>query len=301
MAHQSSVGAVFPSEDEIERLVVGPQSVTWQFSSDVRLLLAPLYALLLQVAHPTVAAGVWDHSDFEKRPWDRLMRTFDFLLVLQYGGREAAAAGRRVREIHTTINGVRADGRRYSALEPGAYAWVHATLIETYVRAHQHFGRPMTREQSERFYREFVGLGRLVGVRDGELPSSWDGFRVYFDHMVADELGPSETIDHLLAAVRRPASPGLRFVPEPLWSVLRLPPARLAYLGGVGLMPSTLRDRLRINWSRRDELEFRLISIGSRALNPILPTALKALGPTELRWRRSEMARHSETAARRSC
>jgi uncharacterized protein (DUF2236 family) len=291
----SSVGGLFPSEDEIERLVVGPKSVTWQFSSDVRLLLAPLYALLLQVAHPTVAAGVWDHSDFERRPWHRLMRTFHFLLVLQYGGREAVAAGRQVREIHTTISGVWADGRRYSALERGAYTWVHATLIETYVRAHQHFGRPMTRDQLERFYREFVGLGRLLGVREGDLPSSWDGFRVYFDQMVAHELGPNETIDHLLAVVRRPASPGLRFVPELLWSVLRLPPARLAYLGGVGLVPSALRERLHVNWSLRDELEFRLISMSSRALDPILPAALKTLGPTELRWRRSDIARHSAT------
>lgn len=291
----SSGDGLFPSEDEIERLVVGPQSVTWRFSSDVRLLLAPLYALLLQVAHPTVAAGVWDHSDFETRPWDRLMRTFDFLLVLQYGGADAVAEGRRLREMHTTITGVRADGRRYCALERGAYSWVHATLIETYVRAHQHFGRPMKREQLERFYREFVGLGRLVGVREGDLPSSWDGFRVYFDHMVAHELGPNETVDHLLAAVRKPASPGLRFVPEFLWTALRLPPARLVYLGGLGLMPSNLRERLHVNWSRREELEFRLISMSSRALDPILPAALKTLGPTELRWRRSEIARHSAT------
>ena len=112
--------------------------------------------------------------------------------------------------------------------------------------------------------------------------------------MVAHELGPNETVDHLLAAVRKPASPGLRFVPELLWTVLRQPPARLAYLGGVGLMPSSLRERLRVNWSRRDELEFRLISMSSRALDPILPAALGPR-PTELRWRRSEIARHSGT------
>ncbi|MGN6168911.1 MAG: oxygenase MpaB family protein [Solirubrobacteraceae bacterium] len=291
----SHAGRLFPGDDEIDGLIVGPQSVTWQFTSDVRLLLAPLYALLLQVAHPTVAAGVWDHSDFERRPWDRLMHTFDFLLVLQYGGPEAVAAGRRVRELHEGIEGVRADGQHYRALDRGAYAWVHSTLIETYVRAHQHFGRPMTREQSERFYQEFVGLGRLVGVREDDLPSSWSGFRTYFDHMAAHELGPNETVDHVLAAVRKPASPGLRFVPELLWRVLRLPPTRLAYLGGVGLMPASLRERLQVGWNRRDEVEFRLIAASSRALDPVLPAALKTLGPTELRWRRREIARHSST------
>src|SRR5947209_20588000 len=86
---------------QIDPLIVGPQSVTWQFTSDVRLFFAPLYALLLQVAHPTVAAGVRDYSDFDKRPLERLLRTIDYLVLLQYGGLEAAAAGRRLRQLHT--------------------------------------------------------------------------------------------------------------------------------------------------------------------------------------------------------
>jgi uncharacterized protein (DUF2236 family) len=281
---------LFPREDELDRLIVGPESITWRFTSDVRLLLAPLYALLLQVAHPTVAAGVRDYSDFERRPWERLFHTCDYLLVLQYGGREAVAMGRRVRRLHQSMQGVRADGQPYCALDRGAYAWVHATLIETYVRAHQHFGRPMTREQLERFYREFVGLGRLAGVREGDLPNSWAGFRAYFDRMVSQELGPNETVDHVLTAACKPASPGLRFVPELLWPALRMPPVRLAYLGGVGLMAPTLRARLHITWSRRDELEFRLVAATSRALNPVLPEALKTLGPRELRWRQRASA-----------
>ena len=56
-----------------------------------------LYPLLLQVAHPTVGAGVHDYSDFEQRPWDRLMKTIDYVSLLVYGGRDAAAAGRRLR------------------------------------------------------------------------------------------------------------------------------------------------------------------------------------------------------------
>ena len=289
----SSETGLLPSENEIARLIVGPESVTWQYTSDVRLLLAPVYALLLQVAHPTVAAGVLQYSDFERRPWHRLMRTFEYLLVLQYGGREAAAAGRWVREMHKGIKGMRADGRPYCALEPGPYAWVHATLIETYVRAHQYFGRQMMKPHVEQFYREFIGLGRLVGVRDEDLPKDWEGFRAYFDHMVSNELGHNETVDRVLAAVRRPASPELNFVPELAWRALLLPPARLSYLGGVGLLPPALRERLHIPWTRRDELEFRLIAAGARALDPLLPATLKMLGPTELRWRRRALERAS--------
>ena len=55
----------------------------------MRLYAVMLYPLLLQVAHPTVAAGVRDYSDFERRPWDRLMRTLDYVSLLVYGGPDA--------------------------------------------------------------------------------------------------------------------------------------------------------------------------------------------------------------------
>src|SRR5205807_8487468 len=70
-----TMSAVFPTEDEVAQVLVGPDSVSWQRGSDARLYLVMLYPLLLQVAHPTVGAGVRDYSDFEKRPWARLLRT----------------------------------------------------------------------------------------------------------------------------------------------------------------------------------------------------------------------------------
>jgi uncharacterized protein (DUF2236 family) len=286
----SSDSGVFPSEDEIDRLIVGPESITWQFTSDVRLFFAPLYALLLQVAHPTVAAGVRDYSDFDMRPLERLLRTVDYLVLLQYGGREAAAVGRRLRDLHTHLRGVRADGQRYHALEPAAYAWVHATLLETYVRGHERFGRPMTCAQLHRFYREYVGLGRLVGVGQEDLPASWEGFRAYFDRMVDGELSHNETVDRVLQTARKPAGPQLPHVPEALWRAVGLPGARLMYLGGVGLLPAVLRERLRISWSRREELQFRTLAASSRALEHVLPRRLKVMGPTQLRWRRRVIA-----------
>ena len=174
---------LFPSETEIERLLVRPESVTWRFASDVRLYAVMLYPLLLQVAHPTVGAGVRDYSDFEHRPWDRLMRTLDYVSLLVYGGPDAIAAGRRLRAIHKGFQGTRPDGQRYYALEPHAYAWVHATLLESYVAGHAHFGRPMSPVELETFYREYRGLGRLIGVREGDLPEDWAGFRRYFDEI----------------------------------------------------------------------------------------------------------------------
>src|SRR5947209_17536516 len=92
--------AIFPDQNEARELLVGPDSVSWRIVSDVRLYTVMLYPLLLQVAHPTVGAGVHDYSDFERRPWQRLIRTIDYVTLLVYGGEAAIPAGRRLREMH---------------------------------------------------------------------------------------------------------------------------------------------------------------------------------------------------------
>ena len=121
-------GALFPSDTESDRLLVGPESVAWRSTSDVRLNFAVLYPLLLQVAHPTIDAAVGD----------------------------------------------------YSALEPAAYAWVHATLVDAFVRGTACFTSAMSEPETDRFYREYRGLGRLIGVRERDLPPTWARFRSYF-------------------------------------------------------------------------------------------------------------------------
>jgi uncharacterized protein (DUF2236 family) len=113
-------GMIFPSEAEPDQLVLGPESVAWRTTSDVRLNLAVLY------------------------------------------------------------RGTKGDGRRYSALEPEAYAWVHATLLETFIRANASFCQPMSAAELDRFYREYRSLGRLIGVREQDLPANWPQFGAYF-------------------------------------------------------------------------------------------------------------------------
>ncbi len=281
---------VLPSEQEARRLLVGPDSVTWQRASDARLYAVMLYPLLLQVAHPTVGAGVRDYSDFENRPWNRLLQTIDYVTLLVYGGEQAIEAGRRLRNLHKQFRGMREDGERYHALEPDSYAWVHATLIETYVAGHRHFGTPLTRAQTERFYREYRGLGRLIGVRERDLPDSWTGFQAYFEEMVATQLVRTSSVDRVMRSVRYAAPPPLP-IPRPVWRAARIPARRGLYLGGVGLMAPELRDRLGIRWSQRDQAEFRLAGAVSRSLTPVLPERMRVMGPGTLRWRSKAIRR----------
>ena len=86
------MAGVLPGPEHSHDLAIAPGSVTWRYASDARAMLGAGAALLLQVAHPTVAAGVRGHSDFERDPWGRLLRTLDFVNLLIYGGPDAAVS-----------------------------------------------------------------------------------------------------------------------------------------------------------------------------------------------------------------
>ncbi len=277
-------------EARARRLLVGPDSVCWRYCSDVRLNFAILFSLLLQVAHPTVGAGVRDFSEFEQHPYERVLRSVDYVTLLVYGGDDAIAAGRRLRALHKRFTGVRDDGRRYSALEPGAYAWVHATLLKSYVAGHAQFGRPMSPTEVERFYAEYCGLGRLIGVRPRDLPSTWSRFCAYFERVSESELEPNESVRRVLRAVDL-AGPSILPLPGPLSAVTRIPVRRALWLGGVGLLAPELRQRLEIGWNVADELSFRALGRLTRAMTPVMPERLLTAGPGQLRARRAAIAR----------
>src|SRR3954453_11090404 len=89
-------------------------SIAWRYASDARTMMGAGAALILQVAHPTVAAGVREHSNFEEDPWGRLLHPLHHVNLLNYGGPEAeSATGERLREMPKRIKGVAPDGRRY--------------------------------------------------------------------------------------------------------------------------------------------------------------------------------------------
>jgi uncharacterized protein (DUF2236 family) len=283
---------LLPSAEEARALVPPPGSITWRRAGDARLLAASGYALLLQVAHPTVGAGVREHSNFRQDPWGRLLRTLDYANVMVYGEPDQAAAmGRWVRETHRRIKGVDAAGRRYHALDPEPYAWVHATLAEAIVTGHRRFGRPMTRIEVEDFWTQWRGLGRLLGVRERDLPEGWAAFRTYFDRMVEHRLEDNPTVHDVLDALARPARPPVPALTEGAWRVARLPASRLGRLATVGLLPPALRRRLGLGWSPAQELELRALSAASRAATPLMPASLRRLGPVWLSRRQEAIAR----------
>jgi uncharacterized protein (DUF2236 family) len=283
---------IMPAAREWPLLVPQPPTITWQRASDARLVLGAGYALLLQVAHPTVGAGVAEHSRFRSDPWGRLLRTLDYTYTMVYGGPHAAGEmGLRIRAFHRQIRGTRPDGRRYHALEPDAYAWVHATLAEAITLAHERFGRRFSDEEHERFWAEWRALGRLLGIRARDLPADWPGFRQYFECMVADTLEHTRAVDEVLAALGRPAAPRLRAPARPLWPLVQLPLGHVIALASVGLLPATLRARFGLRYDGAQERELRALGAALRAATPLMPASARVTGTDYLVWRRAAITR----------
>ncbi len=283
--------SVLPDPADAARYAVGPETITWRRAGDARAMLGAGSALLLQVAHPTVAGGVRETSDFVTDPWGRLFRTLDYVNLLVYGGPEAAAqTGARMREMHKRIRGVDPQGRRYHALEPGAFAWVHATLAITIVASHARFGRPFTPEQTERFWREWRGLGRLLGIRERDLPEGWGAFEAYVAETIDAHLEPNDVVDLVRATLRSPARPPLPRIGPRTWKAAVFPVARAMELATTDLLPHAAKVRLDLHLSARERREIAALGALARATTPVLPDAMRTMGPAYLRWREREIA-----------
>jgi uncharacterized protein (DUF2236 family) len=287
--------SVLPSPGEYAALTPRPGSPVWRNFSDVRMMATAGYATLLQVAYPTVGYGVHEYSSFTHDPWGRLLRTLDYVHGSIYGGPVLAGTiGRRVREMHKSIKGVRPDGGRYHAMEPEAFAWVHATLASSVVEGRRHFGRPMTQPEKEAFWSQWLQVGRLIGVRPRDLPSDWAGFEAYFGGVVEEKLAWTPAIPELLETFTQPpppALPGLPTVPGPLWRLMRIPLGRQLKRTTIALVPPPLRERLDLRLSRADVVAFNAMAAAARASEPFVRGPLREFGPHYVRLRRQALAR----------
>lgn len=169
------------------------------------------------------------------------------------------------------------------------YAWVHATLADAIVAAHARFGRPFTDAQREQLWSEWRALGRLLGIRERDLPVGWQSFREYVGEMVEGELEHTPAVDEVLAALARPAPPALSALYRPLWPLARMQLGHFLRVATVGLLGPSLRQRFGLGWTSADELELRAIGSTLRAATPLMPASLRNTGPGYLRWRQRQL------------
>src|ERR671933_953853 len=84
----------------------GPGTMTWKINREGVLLLGGGRALILQVAHPLVAAGVAEFSNYREDPWGRLYRTLDLTTKIVFGSMQTAhEAAQRIQNVHKRVHG----------------------------------------------------------------------------------------------------------------------------------------------------------------------------------------------------
>ncbi|WP_017615076.1 oxygenase MpaB family protein [Nocardiopsis salina] len=252
-----------------------PGGAVWRRFGDVRSLLMGPQILLLQVAHPVVGAGVSEHSTFRQHPWRRLWRTLVSLSTVVYGGQDAAVAeARRLRGGHASIRGVDVAGRRYHALDPEAYHWVHATLVQGPVDAHRLFGPGLDRGELDAYHAGMRDVGRVWGLAESHMPPDRDAFAAYYDRTVHERLEHTRAVDDLVWALAHPVRPAA-CVPNTLWEPVGVLLARPVLLVTVGALPPVLRERFGLRWGPRQERSLRRLAAGVRAAAALTPPPLR--------------------------
>jgi len=275
--------------------LAGPQSVAWKINREIVLLAGWGRAVLMQFAHPLVAAGIADHSVFIGSPKlrrQRLVQTVNAMLALTFGsGAQVERAARGINAIHDRVQGrlgettgVHAEGTRYSAHDPELVRWVHATLMDSFPLTHRLFVGPLSDDEVERYYQEAAGLEPLLGIPDGFLPRSRASVRDYMDSMAATgqlEVGP--TARRLAHELLHPHVPILLYpIIGPLLWIARLP--------ATGTLPPEIRAAYGFRWTRGHALALNAVSWLSRWIVPRLPGVVR-------HW---AMARAAATRAERS-
>jgi uncharacterized protein (DUF2236 family) len=144
-----------------------PDSVSWRVHIDVTgMMVGGIAALMLQMLHPKVLAGVWDHSGFRDDMNARLRGTARFIAQTTFETRAAAEAQiARVRHIHDAVSGTLPDGTPYTANDPRLLAWVHVAEATSFLAGWRCYGEPtMSAADQDRYFDEIAIIGQLLGA-----------------------------------------------------------------------------------------------------------------------------------------
>ena len=236
-------------------------SITRRINRENVLMLGGGRALLMQLAHPKVAAGVDEHSDFRIDPIRRLRRTVRLTMAIVFGTREdALAAAKTVNHAHARVRG---DG--YRALDPDLLLWVHSTLVDSALVTYETFVKPLSPAEKDDFYDESKIFGELLGLPRDATPRTYDDLVLYMSRLIRDGVVRVEDRARDLAPLV--LRPRLRLLP----GVAMIPFEAVT----AGLLPEALREQYGLPWGRRQQRLWRLAKASVPRLVGMTPPILR--------------------------
>ena len=250
--------------------------ISRRINAERLLLVAWLRAVLLQLAHPLIAAGVAEHSTFRSSraaAFARLHQTVGAMLALTFGERgQARRAADRINAIHDRVNGrlPRAEGpfaagTPYSACDPALLGWVHATVVDSFLLAYERYVRRLSPAERDQYCAESALTESLLRIPAGALPRTASALESYVTcRLESGEIFVTDTARALVRGVLYPP------MSAPAWPALAA--MRLAT---VGLLPSALREAYGFSWSPGRAAAFGASTIAIRGLLPLVPPMLR--------------------------
>jgi uncharacterized protein (DUF2236 family) len=258
-----------------------PDDTLWRIHSEILLMLGGARALMLELAHPLIAAGVARHSDFQSRPLRRLTHTVRTMVMLTFGdSRMAQTAARHTHHCHALVQGTLGEtvgmlpaGTAYDANDPALRLWVFATLIDTTLLVHDEFVRPLTPAEKSAYYEDSKRLAGMLGVPSSVMLADYAAFQAYVSAMIGgDTLAVGAQAQAIMQAL----------FGHPLFG----PVARIGSYAGMGLLPDHLRAAFGFRWDARDQRRLRSLAATSRRLRAVIPDALCSFpAATYYAWR----------------
>jgi uncharacterized protein (DUF2236 family) len=250
----------------------GSAIVAQRLNAERLVLLGWTRAILLQLAHPLIAAGVYDHSSFRATPWaaaSRLHSTVRAMLALSFGTdaeREHALHG--IRTIHTRVNGQLREtvglfpaGSAYSAEDPALVLWVHLTLLESIPQTYELFVGPVSAQERDSYCAESAWVATALGARPADVPVTWAHAADQLSRMYASGvLAVGSQARELSIAVLAPRVTRM-FPPVASWN----------RLVAIGLLPQEIRRQYGLGWSDVDQRRFDRSVSRLRRLRRSLP------------------------------
>jgi uncharacterized protein (DUF2236 family) len=244
----------------------GPRSVSWRVDRELLVLAGGSCALLMQAAHPAVAAGVAQHSTYRTDPFGRLLRTLESSFSVVFGSRsEALATIDRVNAIHRSVRGaIPETGRPYSALDPDALLWVHVTLVDTALRVYEGWVAPLSAEERDAYHTESAQVALRLGVPAEVMPATLAELRGWMEERLADgTIVVTPTAREIAATILSPS----RRMPRVAWEA--------AHLVSLATLPPDLRRQYGIRWGARRQAGAERLARLSRRTISHLPRLLR--------------------------
>lgn len=254
----------------------GADSVAWKINAEIVLLLGWNPAILLQLAHPLVAAGVTEHSLFLTDPAGRpkrLWRTLNVMFDLTFGEpHEVQRAADAINAVHDRVYGELRQpvgpfdaGHRYSAHDPELLRWVHCTMLEVFPRTYRLYVGRLSDAEWDRYCAEARRVEPLLGMPAGFLPGSLSELRAYLRQMLASgQIAVGEEARVLAHEILHPRLP---WPFAPLLPFFQWPT--------VGLLPPSIRAAYGFDWDARRERRLRLSAGLVRPILALTPSLFR--------------------------